>query len=425
MAAELVTVLAEGTFEEQIVEVSAFLSRSQAEASRNDFISRFQQLALEAEPAAPAASADDAPPAAPTSDAAKKASTVQQLVSEVKSLGEGTDRELEGVYNLLFSLISSTEQQSTLLPTLISAVSREGAVEKNNVRYRILSNLFNSLPASSPLRLETFNALLSLAATNDDLDYLTSSLKALPQWLAQWQVSESDKAACLESVAKALEGAEKEHGQTSKAYQFLLLHLRYISSNPSGASTKEAAERTVAAALRLPKLYEFEDLMQIPAVLQLNPSPVFDLLKIFVGGSTSDYTAFASSNSSELSRLGLDSEELAHKIRLLDLADLCALSVSSDVPYSSIAKTLNIGEDEVETWVIDVIRAGLVSGKLSQVKQAFRVYKSTHRQFGKKEWEGLEKRLVEWQKSIDAILESVAATRGGKLPEGVVEAAQA
>lgn len=425
MATELVTVLAEGTFEEQIVEVSAFLSRSQAEASRNDFISRFQQLALEAEPAAPAASADDASAAAPASDAGKKAQTVQQLVSEVKSLGEGTDRELEGVYNLLFRLISSTNQQSTLLPSLISAISKEGAVEKNNVRYRILSNLFNSLPASSPLRLQTFNALLSLAAANDDLDYLTSSLKALPQWLAQWEVSEADKAACLESVAKALEGAEKEHGQTSKAYQFLLLHLRYISSNPSGASTKEAAERTVAAALRLPKLYEFEDLMQIPAVLQLNPSPVFDLLKIFVGGSTADYTTFASSNSSEISRLGLNSDELAHKIRLLDLADLCALSVSSDVPYSSIASTLKISEDEVETWVIDVIRAGLVSGKLSQVKQAFRVYKSTHRQFGKKEWEGLEKRLVEWQKSINAILESVAATRGGKLPEGVVEAAQA
>ncbi|KAJ1033190.1 hypothetical protein NDA13_001188 [Ustilago tritici] len=422
MPTELVTVLAEGTFEEQIVEVSAFLSRSQAEASRKDFISRFQQLALEAEPSAPASTDDTA---APTSDSAKKASTVSSLVSEVKSLGQGTDRELEGVYNLLFSLISSTCQQSTLLPTLISAVSRQGAVEKNNVRYRILSNLYNSLPASSPLRLQTFDALLSLAAANDDLDYLTSSLKALPQWLAQWQVSEADKAACLQSVAKALEGAEKEHGQTSKAYQFLLLHLRYISTNPSRGSTKEAAERTLAAALRLPKLYEFEDLMQIPAVLQLNPSPVFELLKIFVGGSTADYTAFASFNASEISRLGLNSEQLAHKIRLLDLADLCALSVSSDVSYSSIAKTLNISEDDVETWVIDVIRAGLVSGKLSQVKQAFRVYKSTHRQFGKKEWEGLEKRLVEWQKSIAAILESVAATRGGKLPDAAGQTVQA
>ncbi|EST06068.1 Proteasome component (PCI) domain protein [Kalmanozyma brasiliensis GHG001] len=414
-AGDLVTVLAEGTFEEQIVEVSAFLSRSQPEASRNDFITRFQQLAIDAEPASTSETAT-------SSDPAKKAQAVSSLVSEISTIGEGSDRELEGVYNLIFTLVASTSQQSSLVPTLVSAIAKEGAVEKNNVRYRILSNLFNSLEATSALRLSVFNALLSLAAANDDLDYLTSSLTALPQWLAQWDVSESDKASCLEAVAKALESAEKESGQTSKAYQFLLLHLRYISTLPDNASSKEAAERTVAAALRLPKLYEFEELLHIKAVLDLKSSStaVFDLLKIFVGGSTADFNSFVSSNPNELTRLKLDQDELLHKIRLLDLADLCALSVSADVAYSAIAKTLQISEDEVEVWVIDVIRAGLVSGKLSQVNDAFRVYKSTHRQFGKEQWQQLEQRLVQWQKSIASIVESIAATRGGKLPEGVV-----
>ena len=320
----------------------------------------------------------------------------------------------------IFSLVASTNQQSQLVPKLISAVAKEGAADKNNVRYRILSNLFNSLSATSALRLDVFTALLSLAAANDDLDYLTSALTALPQWLAVWDVSESEKAACLEAVAKALEGAEKEHGQTSKAYQFLLLHLRYISTLPANEATKQAAERTVAAALRLPKLYEFEDLLHVKAVLDLKSSPTFDLLKIFVGGSTADLQSFISANPSHLATLQLSQDDLLHKIRLLDLADLCALSISADVPYSAIAKTLKIDEDEVEVWVIDVIRAGLVSGKLSQVKSAFRVYKSTHRQFGKQQWQQLEHRLVQWQKSIASIVESIAATRGGKLADGAV-----
>ncbi|CDR88074.1 related to eIF3m-translation initiation factor 3 subunit M [Sporisorium scitamineum] len=419
-ATDLVTVLAEGTFEEQIVEVSAFLSRSQPEALRNDFISRFQQLALDAEPASTETEA------APASDTGKKQQTVQQLVSEITTLGEGSDRELEGVYNLIFSLVSATQQQSSLVPTLIAAISKESTSgDKNNVRYRVLSNLFNSLEATSLLRLQVFNALLTLAAANDDLDYLTSSLTALPQWLAQWQVSEADKAACLESVAKALEGAEKEHAQVSKAYQFLLLHLRYISTLPNTDSTKDAAERTVAAALRLPKLYEFEDLLHIKAVLDLQTTPTFNLLKIFIGGTTADLQSFVSSNPQELSRLGLNHDHLLHKIRLLDLADLCALSISADVAYSSIAQTLKIDQSEVEVWVIDVIRAGLVSGKLSQVNEAFRVYKSTHRQFGREQWQQLEQRLAQWQSSINGIIESIAATRGGKLPEGVVEAASA
>ncbi|PWZ03364.1 PCI-domain-containing protein [Testicularia cyperi] len=415
MSADLVTVLADGTFEEQVVEVSAFLSRSQPEAAQNDFITKFQKLALEAEPA-PASEDAEAAPAA--GDAAKKQQVVQQLVSEVKSLGEGSDRELEGVYNLLASLISanfSVDESQPLFRSLVAAITKDGASDKNLVRYRILSNLFNTLPASSPLRLDLFNALLTAASANDDLDYLSSALHALPQWLAQWNVDESAKAQCLESVAKALGNAEKEHEQSSKAYQFLLLHLRYISTTASSSSsTKESAERTVASALRLPKLYEFEDLLQVKAVTDLNGTPVFELLKIFVGGNAKEFQAWSSSNSAEISRLGLNQEQLLMKIRLLDLADLCAQSVSSDVSYDSIAKTLDISTDDVETWVIDVIRAGLVSGKLSQVKGTFRVYKSVNRQFGKQQWEQLESRLVQWQKSIASIIDSIAATRGGR-----------
>lgn len=58
-------------------------------------------------------------------------------------------------------------------------------------------------------------------------------------------------------------------------------------------------------------------------------------------------------NPSQLCIIDLPAAELSHKIRLLDLASLCARSVSKEVPYAEIAKTLKIGEDEVELWVID------------------------------------------------------------------------
>lgn len=70
---------------------------------------------------------------------------------------------------------------------------------------------------------------------------------------------------------------------------------------------------------------------------------------------------------------------------------------------------LKISEAEVELWVIDVIRAGLVSGKLSQVNQSFRVYRSAHRTFGQEQWKALETRLVQWQTSINNILETIAS----------------
>lgn len=60
-----------------------------------------------------------------------------------------------------------------------------------------------------------------------------------------------------------------------------------------------------------------------------------------------------------------------------------------------------------------VIRAGLVSGKLSQVNSSFRVYRSTYRSFGKEQWQLLESRLVQWQASIDSILATIADSRNG------------
>ncbi len=60
---------------------------------------------------------------------------------------------------------------------------------------------------------------------------------------------------------------------------------------------------------------------------------------------------------------------------------------------------------------LPVIRAGLVSGKLSQTTSTFRVYRSTHRTFGKEQWSLLENRLVEWQSSIARILDTITKSR--------------
>lgn len=169
-----------------------------------------------------------------------------------------------------------------------------------------LSNIYNTLPATSALRLDLFNSLLAVASANDDLDYLSTALARLPSWLAEWDVSDEARLACLERVAKALESTELEQDQGSKAYQFLLLHLRFLSNKAiNTGDAKAAAERTVASALRLNKMFEFEELLQIKAVLDLNGTPVFDLLKIFVGGSADDFAAWLSKGGSkELERLG-------------------------------------------------------------------------------------------------------------------------
>ena len=63
------------------------------------------------------------------------------------------------------------------------------------------------------------------------------------------------------------------------------------------------------------------------------------------------------------------------------------------------------------TDVTLVIRAGLVSGKLSQSSRVFHITRSTSRVFEREQWVALEKRLVAWQTGLAAVLAVVTSAR--------------
>lgn len=409
MSSDLVSVLNDGTLRDYTEECTLLLSRSYPEAQRAEWV---DALAKEA------AAADEAQ--SPEEGAEKARELVKKLVQATPGVTEGTDREVEGLFNLLVTLVvrnfaEDSAERASLLTHLVQSVSdtsSAAAAERSVIKYRILANIFNVLPPTSPLRLDVFNALLSLASVNGDVDFLNAALESLPEWLAQWDVAADKKNACLASVSAALQAPDAGPEWVAKAYQFALLHLRYISNEASLSADvrRSVAEKSIADVLRLPKLFEMEELLHVKAVQDLQGAPVFELLKIFVAGTRVELEQWASKNKEVLTRLDLDLDALSRKMRLLDLATLCARSVSAEVSYADIAQVLGVSDDEVEAWVIDVIRAGLVSGKLSQVKQSFRVYRSTHRTFEKPQWESLEERLTQWQKSIQTLIATIGST---------------
>lgn len=99
------------------------------------------------------------------------------------------------------------------------------------------------------------------------------------------------------------------------------------------------------------------------------------------------------------------------KMRLLTMASLAASTNSKEIPYKMIAKALQIPSEDVEMWIIDVIRAGLVEGKLSQQKQMFLVHRTTYRVFGEKQWRELATRLDQWKESLRAVKEVISRER--------------
>ncbi|KAK0206856.1 PCI domain-containing protein [Desarmillaria ectypa] len=392
-----ISVFAEGTFEEQIQELVFYLVRNQDE-ERSVLVRPFQDAFKTENKQKPLAE-----------DTERRQNIFAMVVAEVKGLGDGSDKEIEGFFNLLFSHLLSLypydspktrEYITQLLGTVTSAPAQHTAI-----KYRILSNLFNALPRTSPLRYLVYNSLLDTALSNDGIEVLQLSKAEVEKWLSEWDISPEEKSTFLKSIVDAC----AKSGQPTMSYEYSLSYVRSFPATSDAA--KAAALDVIATALRLPFTFDFDPLFKLDAVVAVKGHDLFSLLQVFLSGGLSEFKAWQQSHSGVLEKFDLEVTQLERKIRLLTLASLGFQRVGQNVPYSKIAETLQVDVSEVEKWVIDVIRAGLLSGKLSQTTQSLHIMRSTARTFEREQWEVLEKRVLAWKAGLAGVLEVVASAR--------------
>jgi translation initiation factor 3 subunit M len=173
--------------------------------------------------------------------------------------------------------------------------------------------------------------------------------------------------------------------------------------------TSEEAQRLSLKAVRIaissPNRFDFQDLRSLPSVQALSDShPVYSqLLDIFTEQDLEDYNDFREEHEGWIEKEKLDHEKLQRKMRLLTFASLAASTPNREIPYASVAKALQIKPEEVELWTIDVIRAGLIEGRLSQSKKVFLVHRTTYRVFGEKQWRELGTRIDTYKTVVDKL----------------------
>lgn len=205
-----------------------------------------------------------------------------------------------------------------------------------------------------------------------------------------------------------------EAGEEEESYLYLLRALRTIPAHEaSSTESHDLAIRALKAALIHPSHFDFQDLTAADAVQALRRSEPdwYEVLEIFNAELLDDYGDFLESHDDFVEKNGLPESVLHRKMRLLTLASLAASTPSRSLPYAHIAKALQIPSEDVEVWVIDVIRAGLVEGRLSQLNQTFLIHRSTYRVFGEKQWQEVQGRLDTWRTSLEGVLDVVRAER--------------
>ncbi|KAH3915838.1 eukaryotic translation initiation factor 3 subunit M [Parastagonospora nodorum] len=358
----------------------------------------------------------------------KKDDVLKKLVVGAQALNQAPEKEFIAAYNLLIHLVNQSPSVNMYLPKICQNLSAPISSSPQNgggLALSILSTIFNTTSAGSEVRYHVLLAILRVIRATSNFETLRPQLKQLDKWLEAWETEEEDS----RKLYLAVSDVASDAGESEQAYTYLLRALRtYPSEEASSPEARELSLRALKSALTHPTHFDFQDLTDLDSIQALrNSDPIFfQLLEIFNSDLLDDYNDFKDEHDGWVEESGLDGAALNRKMRLLTLASMAASAGQTrSLPYDKIAKALQISSEEVEMWVIDVIRAGLVEGKLSQLNQTFLIHRSTYRVFGDNQWREVSSRLDMWRNSLTGVLQVIQAEKQRFLQEKEEEANKA
>lgn len=346
----------------------------------------------------------------------QKDEVLKKIVTASTALNSTSEKEFTAAYNLLVYLVLQSPNVNMFLPRICENLSKpitSSPLNGPGLALNILTTIFNLLAPDNEVRFNVFQAIVRLVKTSGLFETLKPQLQKLDSWLEEWEVDEEDQRKLFAQIADVAEDA----GEEEQSYQYILKSLRSFDPKDAKEISSTEAQNLSLRALKTALLsnthYDFHDLTSLPTIQALSDShPIYsELLDILAEKELEDYNDFRDEHEGFIEKEGLDNSKLHRKMRLLTLASLAASTSSRELEYKRIAKALQIPAEDVERWVIDVIRAGLVEGKLSQQKQVFLIHRTTYRVFGEKQWREVATRIDTWKNTLRTVKEVISRER--------------
>jgi len=315
------------------------------------------------------------------------------------------------------------EKRSAMAAALFNL--RSDGIEKTRLLARIvdLADADALSPGSSrgtsaladALNVEALNASLKLWGAGGEVPdverrtLFKAVVRGMDRVLERLAKDERAAGASDESDITRKINAAKKRRQT---YLLLLLDTYKEESQIDKEALTYAQEAAIGAILDPITLFSSQRrLLNLPAISALQTKSshpaLYDLLKVFQEGKLQDYRDFTAmpDKATVMTTFGLDEESCSKNMRLLSLVSLAG--EHEEIPYSAIATTLDVPEDQVETWVISGVGSGLMEAKMDQLLKVVLVERCAVRQFGSKEWGALKARLDTWKANVRGVLEGL------------------
>lgn len=318
-------------------------------------------------------------------------------------LKKSQEKDFEPAYNLALHILTLAPNFDEVFGVFLdNLISNPPEVTHGSwLVLSILTNSFNILSKKSTWKFKIFNYIIEFAEKTGNSHLLASQISQVSTWAEEWEgLTLDQKKQLFLTAAKILESTDK------KASSEFILKAVALSDKPD-----ENTNTLVRNALESELVYDFDPILALSAVQALGKnSPLLILLKTVYEG---DLAGLKANNGANLaSEAGVDFESIEQKTRVAALAAVASKASSRTLGYNEIASAIDVEEDEVETWVINAIRAGLVEGRLSQLDQKFDIHRASPiGSFGIEEWKQIQNKLDVWKSSLRDILQVVQGAR--------------
>jgi len=360
-----------------------------------------------------------------------EAEIIQKLLNETSILfSDASEKEVESFFFVITSLAKKLgdSQIEQYVTKIVNSVVSDNE-DKPLLRMRVLQNLYNTLPVEGPHRYTVYRALLKYAASSRNSEAIFNQIKEsdLDLKVSEWKLDAKQKRELFAQIRDMSLSTK-----SARNFKWSVKYLTSLSGEGEDANLSlDEAVKVIIEALKANNLFQFDSIMSsaVPIVSKLESSSnsnhklAYQLLKIFVNGNQESYQQFAQQNPNFASSVGLNADDALRKIRLLSLATLASLALAAnssnsaiatsvpEISYASIAKSLNVAENEVEMWVISAISEKLISARMDQLRKVVIITGALQREFSENEWKQIGDSLNAWKKNVKVMLNTLQETK--------------
>jgi len=311
-----------------------------------------------------------------------------------------TETEVEGILNGIVSMLALVEgeKREEIILSFCEKLNKAPSNQLGLVCLKVLWSLYMSLEENSMLRFHVYYYLVGVAGKARQLHTVYKDMQTTKNLFLKSPPSNDQ----MQKLYRLLHEMLLLNGKSDDAGRVMIELLgTYTTENASQA--REEAQRCIIASLADPNTYLLDHILQLKPVKFLEGELIHRLLSIFVGEKLDAYLAFFEKNKDFVTGLGLKHEDNMRKMKTLTFMQMA--ENRSEITFAEIRDAMKMNEDEVEEFLIEVIKTRLVRAKISQGDGVVYVSSTMHRTFGTGDWQQLHTLLLGWKKNHQSVKE--------------------